>query len=140
MDNKKLSRISELVADAVNQDSLDSLEDDLEEELAGLPDGERDEALGKAYVISVMASQPGCLPDSWGAYPMDASPDDIREEIMSLMGEDDFDDDEIDWDAQRERVNDLNLAGDSIDAPDGRVIEVFRRSCADVLDENGIGV
>lgn len=133
-----LSEISGIVADAVNQESFDSLAEDINETLDGVASADRRGALAKAFVTCVMASEPGCLPDSWTAFPSNARPEDIREEIMSVMGGDDFEDEENDWEAIREKVNGLDLAGAAIDAPDGRVIEVFRKSCVEILQENGV--
>lgn len=104
----------------------------------GVSDDEKDVALNKSHVFIVVASQPGCMPDSLCAYPMDAHHADIREEILSLMGSVDFDDNEIDWDAIQEMADTLNLSGDCIGAPDGRVIEVYSRSCAEVLADNWV--
>lgn len=126
-------RISEIVAEAVNQEAFETLADDLADELEELSAEDKQKALKDAYIICVMASQPGCLPDSWVAFPQDTEPENIREEIIDQAA-----DEEADMDAIRKEVEALDLAGSSMPAPDGRVIEVFRKSCADVLADNNI--
>lgn len=136
--NEHLAEISDLVAEAVNSESFDSLEEELGKIFPDLTEEQRKAALGMAWLTYVIASQPGCLPDSWAAYPMSADEADIREEIVSMMGGDNFDEDETDWESVRQEVDALDLSGDSIDAPDGQIIDVFRKSCAEVIEENGI--
>lgn len=138
MTSEIIAKVSGFVADAVNNEDFDILADNINDILYGINDDERKAILQEAKVICVMASQPGCLPDAWSSWGMNSNPEDIREETMTIIGEDDFEADETDWTAALERVNSLDLAGDCMNAPDGRVIEVFEKSCADILKDNKI--
>lgn len=138
MTREMIKRVSSLVADAVNDEDFDSLADNIDDILDGLNDDERKEVLAQAKVVCIMASQPGCLPDAWEVWEMHSNPGDIHGEIMTLLGEDDFEDDGTDWDAVWKNVTALDLAGDSINAPDGRIIEIFEKSCGDIIRDNRI--
>lgn len=88
------------------------------------------------------ASKRACSksPQTWQTSQKTCAQALAREEIVSLMSGDNDDNEETDWDAAEKAVAALDLTGDSIDAPDGAVIEVRRRYCADILEDNGIAV
>lgn len=69
---------------------------------------------------------------------MEFLPDNAKLASARLVGNDDDGDSENDSEAIREQVAALDLSGASFSAPDGRVVEVFRKSCAEVLQENGV--
>lgn len=141
-------RISDVIAEAANQEYCPNLGDELKDMVSDLPPDQRENAINDAFIYVISVSQPGYMSDS---VSYASSGEDVRKLLLYELetSEDAVDDADPDYDAIMEEfdsirkdIKDADEAalrkGASVNLPINQVIEVSTMSCGEWLDLSGL--